>query len=349
MHKNEQPADFLIDQEEIETTNRSNNINNLTVVNGRVKFNDNSQYFALAEVLLKMEDSKLDLWENNIGFTNSYRSKVQSLLTELDDPIENIDNWLQANRKYIKVFENNIIPSLNDATKSSIINEDGEYQIGDIYYKYVQNKLFAVINGDESLLQTINNSTSVDNDSSDGIIGINNDDFTEPRDADCCDCGDGLWDEYIRYSGSDPSRKVEVRMEGDAFEAVFSDATGLLAWEFIPIIYVRVNGFKYKGWLNKEWKSYNTELEFRGAKFNASNCFDNDMNLTEDWSRITSDDAKELIDFKNLIWPAFPVRMPTGENPSEFKELILPCFDKAFTEASSRGIGNSWAKINCNY
>ncbi|MCY4000781.1 MAG: hypothetical protein OXF84_08260 [Bacteroidetes bacterium] len=106
-----------------------------SMTNGRIVFNNSEAFRAYMESIIDKEDSHLDFIESEIDF-ESLRSDSRRLSEELEKKYDEME-------------------VVEDPYFASVLNPDGEFQIGEMVYRVAMNYVYGVSEVDASLLQAI--------------------------------------------------------------------------------------------------------------------------------------------------------------------------------------------------
>ncbi len=300
-------------------------------IDGILHFEDTESFFSEFKKVAAMNEIELNAWEDEIGF-NSIRYQEYKALEELNSMPETAANFESFKAEYDDLFEftKDGMNSKNQNLYSNIIGSQGMYYVGSTLHKVLDNHIIAITDGDMDKMAKAE--YSLQSNEADGIYvnsyNVNLQEQTELKND--LYCGTYLSDTEV---SSGRSILLEVWLD----QAMSMNA-GVTTTSGVVNIKIRPKRFGILGWTR-----YKTTLEYKELEFEVSNCvgdfiggpYSGDSN---------GDDYYTL---SSQFW--FGDAYQTSPCSTNDMYGIAGYFTRVKALASSRGIGDNWAEVRCNY
>jgi len=314
--------------EKAEETTPSQTLEGVSVKNGSLNFESVDAFFAVSEKLGSMSEAERDNWEQSIGFT-SMRSEINTIIeSTLED--ENADpSKLVAENKDILVLndEGTIDSKIKSQAFAAIVNREGVFYVDGTINLVRGGKIATAEDGTiESAELALEGKLKSDNKN---VIEFISD---SPELKSGCGSLMTAWTE-----SSD--RKCDYRMRTYIYPCF-----GCCGNFYLQVrAERRVVNYK-KNWLGK-WKEYNTAVSLKNGA------------CTIEVPIVSGYNGKSSVFYYKTKTYYLPNRN-TGDC-TKYTEWInvgdrvqntsikSPTFIRVKGEASNRGVGDRWAKINC--
>lgn len=295
----------------------------IKIVDGIMMFDSAKTVFSTIDQLGKMSDKERDEWEQSIGGFTSMRKIINDTYDKIDkiDREEDFYKFMDQNKALLKIVDNEIFPIIESTAYICIINESGEFYVGDILHKVTPNEVIIYDTTEEGLKST-KEIMQVPH-KRNNIIQAN------------VNCGQEK-SSHVYNDG----RKLEFKIYIDQY----------IAYQQGSNLYVQLRSNvncqgKKKGLFS--YKAYNTTYDCYNVRYTIMNIpvYDNILN------RVTHVDVTQYFDHlstngaesSNWTWwynQGIPV-IESYSNPTAYFSMVEGI-------ATSRGIYPSFCEISCN-
>ncbi len=299
-----------------------------------LKFDDTDHIFKYFNSTVNEQDftSNRTILHNESEF-KSFKEVYHTALEELEaiETLEQHDAFLKRYSDVLKVIDSTYVPKIASPLYQAICNRDGIYESEGYVHKIIDSE-YMIITKSENIdaLQKIHSTNNI-NPKGFRVVPYNATGIQNKQNRQTASCGSIVEKNYFNNNKKcKDDRKVYVKGLTDFIVS---------GNNFTPRAFAVAYGTKRNSFCN--WKEYKTALATRNCSFTVTATLNGtDYNYSKSFydQSTTSDSYKILL--YNALLTSSPIPWQEGETLSiEFTKINL--------EATSRGVGNNWVKLNC--
>lgn len=320
-------------EKEIDTSpniddNKTKAEDKLVVKNGMLSFSSQKLFEETREMITHMSEDELNIWEADLGFM-SLRTKQNKVLDELDmvDTDEEVYSILSENPNLFQIVEDrNQEPELaeivDDKVYTALADINGMYVVENTTYKVLKDVVLVADNENYEQLLKVNDN-NFDEYKNESWLKIIEDEPNNRLKSSCSECGvtDITVDVIKNKSWCKNDRKVKLTAKVDGKQYDFPTEYKIKAT-------ITVRGYRKRGCV---WVIYKTDLYYE-------------------------DVAMQVYTSQGTFSFNFPDGYKSDTRKLEKTETVATIsggyqgvynFKDIYASASSRGVGNRWAIIDC--
>ena len=319
------------------TKNPDVQLSTLKVNNGILEFNSADEYFKSEAQILNLPENELDKWEKQIGF-ESMRSVINNAYDELDlvELEEDFYNVMDKYRDVLTIQDSVVRPIVEDIFLQSITSREGLYSSVSHFNKVLPDGVVSI--NKQHDIKVLKSVTNLNDANSNHELIVYKPDYEASR-LKSTGCGASSIEASATKNASKCKDRRRVFVSMVTAKRKYSYSNGEYAERYS--VWVQVTAERMLGVVCL-WKRYDTFLEFKNVnyKIRAPYYFPDFQWMTytdaTNWWGRSDGDAYTLTRIKNTGDLIYNVTLPT------------PTFISVHAEASSRGVGDLWAVVDCD-